>query len=216
MELRAIAPIVLPEEELARRRARYSAVAPPNLSIHLDNLPEGPTRLESEGQIRRSEALVFEEAMRTNTSRFDGIFLDCVLDPALERLRETASVPVFGITHLVSSFLGSLGLRMAAVARNESIADELADRIDAFGWSRQMEKVIVLDLSLEDIGDTELWNRTVAERVASGDLERVDAVINGCSAVEVRPAGGPHVLDPTALALRLIGVGVGLFPKGHT
>jgi Asp/Glu/hydantoin racemase len=212
VRLRAIAPIVLAEEELIRRRERYAAISPSNVSIHLDNLPEGPSRLESERQIRRSEALVFEEALKTDTSRFDGIFLDCVLDPALEQLQETVEIPVFGITNLVSNFLGSLGLRMAAVARNESIAHELAQRMDAFGWSRQMGGVIVLDLSLEDISDPDLWNRTVREHMESGGLKSVDVVINGCSAVEVQPAGGPRVIDPTTLALKLIGTGAELFP----
>ena len=32
-----------------------------------------------------------------------------------------------------------------------------------------------------------------------------DAVLNGCSAVDVRsPAAGPDVVDPTALALRVL------------
>jgi Asp/Glu/hydantoin racemase len=216
VRLRAIAPIALPDEELIRRRDRYAAISPSNVSIHLDNLHDGPLRLESEDQIRRSEALVFEEALKTDMSRFDGIFLDCVLDPALEQLQETAVIPVFGITNLVSNFLGSLGLRMAAVARNESIAHELEERIDAFGWSRQMGRVIVLDLSLDDIGDADLWNRTVREHMDSGGLESVDVVINGCSAVEVRPAEGPRVIDPTALALRLIGIGADLFHLGDT
>jgi Asp/Glu/hydantoin racemase len=207
VRIRAITPIVLPEEELLRRRVRYAAISPPNVSIHLDNLPDGPSQLESEEEIRRSEALVFEEALKTDVSRFDGILLDCVLDPALEQLKQTAPLPVFGITNLVSDLLGSLGLRMAAVARNPSIAHELAERIDAFGWSDLMDGVIVLDLSLRDIGDTDLWNRTVRQHMDSGDLEGVDVVINGCSAVEVRPDGGPRVIDPTALALRLIGIG---------
>jgi Asp/Glu/hydantoin racemase len=157
-----------------------------------------------------SETLVFEEAMKTDVGRFDGVFLDCVLDPALEQLRRMASLPVFGISHLVSNFIGSLGLEMAAVARNEPIAHELADRIDTFGWSGQMRGVIVLDLSLQDIADTALWNRTVGERFSQADLGHVDVVINGCSAVEVRASGGPQVIDPTALALRLVGLGADL------
>jgi len=210
VKIRAIAPILLPQDELLRRRDRYAAISPPNVSIHLDNLTAGPQRLESDRQIRRSENLVFDEAMRTDHEQFDAIFLDCVLDPALERLQTASPLPVFGITHLVSNYLGSLNLRMAAVARNKAIADELADRIDSFGWSSHLEKVIVLDLSLKDIGDTDLWNTTIAERVGSGELESIDVVINGCSAVEVRPVGGPTVIDPTALALALIGVGTHL------
>jgi Asp/Glu/hydantoin racemase len=213
MRLRAITPIVLPIEELVRRRERYAAISPPNVIIQLDNLTEGPSRLESEDEIRRSEVLVFEEALRSDRARFDGIFLDCVLDPALEQLRETVELPVFGITNLVSNFFGSLGLTMAAVARNEPIAHELAARIDAFGWSQQMDGVVILDLSLKDIGDTDLWNRTVRDHMGSGEFGRIDVVINGCSAVEVRPAGGPRVIDPTALALRLIGLGADFMPQ---
>lgn len=214
MRIRAITPIVVSSEELERRRSRYHQLAPPGVVVHLDNLGEGPDRLESLEQIRQSEHLVHAEALRTDPRRFDGIFLDCVLDPALEQLQREAVLPVFGITRLVSGYFGSLGLQMAAVARNQAIADELADRVDAFGWSPNFRGVLNLDLTLKDIADTELWNRTVVERVASGDLDGVDAVINGCSAVEVRPAGGPPVVDPTALALRLVGAGAALFEGG--
>lgn len=216
MHLRAITPIVVAEDELVRRRVRYDHLAPPGVTIHLDNLSHGPNRLESSSQVRTSEERVYEEALRTDPNRFDGIFLDCVLDPALERLQEESPLPVFGITRLVSTYLGSLGLRMAAVARNKAIADELADRIDAFGWSSQLEEVLILDLSLDDIGDTDRWNRIVAERVAAGDLDGVDVIINGCSAVEVHQTGGPPLLDPTALALRLVGLGADLFDGGRS
>jgi len=210
MKLRAITPIVVTDQELHRRRARYDALAPRGVTIHLDNLTEGPDRLETTGQIRDSEHLVYKEALGTDAEAFDGIFLDCVLDPALEQLQAECSIPVFGITRLVSTFLGSLDLRMAAVARNKAIAEELADRVDASGWSSHLKEVLVLDLTLEDIGDTDLWNRIVAEHVAAGDFDEVDTIINGCSAVEVHSADGPPLVDPTGLALRLIGMGAEL------
>lgn len=213
MRLRAITPIVVPDDELARRRARYDELCPPGVSLHLDNLPAGPDRLESEEQIRESEHFVYREGLRTDPELYDGIFLDCVLDPALERLQADAPIPVFGMTRIVSGYLASMGLRMSAVARNKAIADELAARVAAAGWSGLFDGVVVLDLSLADIADTSRWNRAVADAVAAGEFQ-ADAVINGCSAVEVRPAGGPPVLDPTALALRLIGAGVGMFEGG--
>ena len=213
MRLRAITPIVVPDDELDRRRVRYDELCPPGVTIHLDNLAAGPDRLESEAHIRLSEDLVFEEAMRTDSTRYDGILLDCVLDPALERLEADSPLPVFGITRLVSSYLASMNLQMAAVARNQPIADELAGRIAAAGWGDRLDGVVVLDLSLEDIADTARWNEAVATGLAMAGL-KVDAVINGCSAVEVRSTDGPAVLDPTALALRLIGAGTALFGGG--
>lgn len=215
MRLVGITPIVVSDGELRRRQARYTELTPDGVTIDLVNLGDGPTRLETSGEIRGSEDLVYEQVIRMNVGNYDGVFLDCVLDPALERLQAHLDVPVFGITNLVSSFLGSLGLQMAAVARNGSIADELDARIEVFGWADQFSGVLVLDLSLEDISDTDLWNATVSERVAAGDLDNVDVVINGCSAVEVHPTGGPTVLDPTALALRLIGLGQSVLGEGH-
>ena len=61
MRLRAITPIVVPDDELDRRRIRYDELCPPGVTIHLDNLAAGPDRLESEAHIRLSEDLVFEE-----------------------------------------------------------------------------------------------------------------------------------------------------------
>lgn len=211
MRLRGITPIVVSDDELHRRQLRYAELTPAGITLDLINLEDGPTRLESSRDIRSSEDLLYSQAIQTDVERYEGIFLDCVLDPALERLQAELDIPVFGITQLVSNFLGSLGLRMAAVARNRAIADELASRIEAFGWSDQFHGVLVLDLSLDDTTDTDRWNATVSQHVSAGDLAHVDVVINGCSAVEVRPAGGPVVLDPTALALRLIGLGQGLF-----
>jgi Asp/Glu/hydantoin racemase len=215
MRLIGITPIIVSDGELRRRQARYTELAPDGVTIELVNLKDGPTRLETPGEIRSSEDLVFEQVIRMDVGDHDGVFLDCVLDPALERLQAHLDIPVFGITNLVSAFLGSLGLQMAAVARNEPIADELDARIETFGWADRFTGVLVHDLSLEDISDTDLWNATVSERVATGDLDNVDVVINGCSAVEVHPTGGPTVLDPTALALRLIGLGQSVLGERH-
>ena len=214
MRLRAITPIVVSDDELARRQARYDELSPTGITIHLDNLSSGPDRLESEEQIRESEQLVYRDVVDTDPGRYDGVFLDCVLDPALEKLQVDCPLPVFGITRLVSGYLASMGLRMAAVTRNQAIADELAARIAADGWSDKLDAVMVLDLSLEDIADASRWNEAVGEAVSTGGL-RADAVINGCSAVEVRPTGGPPVIDPTALALRLIGAGANLFEESR-
>lgn len=215
MRLVGVTPIVVLDGELRRRQARYTELAPDGVTIDLVNLGDGPTRLETSGEIRSSEDLVYEQVIGMDVGDYDGVFLDCVLDPALERLQDHMDIPVFGITNLVSNFLGSLGLQMAAVARNRSIANELDARIDAFGWAGRFSGVLVLDLSLEDISDTDLWNTTVSEHVMAGDLDNVDVVINGCSAVEVRPTGGPTVLDPTALALRLIGVAQDVLGERH-
>jgi Asp/Glu/hydantoin racemase len=206
MRIRAITPIVVSDDELVRRQVRYAELAPAPLEVELVNIPGGPDRLESVEQIRESEQWVFDEAMRTDPERFDAILPDCVLDPALERLMSEAPVPVFGIMKLTAGYLAALGQRFAAVARTPAIADELASRIEAFGLRDHLEVIKVLHLTLEDIARTDTWNTALTGALHELAGQHVGTVINGCSAVEVRPSQGPAVIDPTALALELLAV----------
>ena len=128
MRLVGITPIVVSDGELRRRQARYTELAPDGVTIDLVNLEDGPSRLETSGEIRSSEDLVYEQVIGMDIGNYDGVFLDCVLDPALERLQAHLDIPVFGITNLVSNFLGSLGLQMAGVAAPLHQTQGLPDR----------------------------------------------------------------------------------------
>jgi Asp/Glu/hydantoin racemase len=203
MKLRAVAPLVLDPDEVRRRQQRYSALAPAPLDVAMANLSTGPRTLETEADIRWSENEVYDEAMRTAWDDYDGILLDCVLDPALERLEQDAPLPVIGITRTTAAYLGGLGHRFAGVARNAAIAEEFRARIVDFGHEDRLTSVDVLDLSFEDIADPERWNAALAPIVQRFGPGAVDSVLNGCSAVEVRDAQGPAVVEPMALALEL-------------
>ena len=203
MKLRAVAPLVLEPDEVARRQEHYAALAPAPLTIELVNLTHGPRRLETDEDVRWSEDEVYNEVLRTPWADYDGVLLDCVLDPALERLEDDAPVPVIGITRVTAGYLAGLGHRFAAVARNRAIATELRQRLLDFGHEARLAAVEILDLSFEAIARPENWHAAlepIVERLGPGSI---DSVLNGCSAVEVRPAEGPVVVEPMALALEL-------------
>ncbi len=127
MRLVGITPIVVSDGELRRRQARYTELAPEGVTIDLVNLKDGPTRLETSGEIRSSEDLVYEQVIRMDVGGYDGVFLDCVLDPAFERLQAYLGIPVFGITNLVSSFLGSLGLLPSGSHNSNILANQVPE-----------------------------------------------------------------------------------------
>lgn len=205
--VRAITPIVVSDEEVRRRQARYDELAPPGVRIVLQNLPEGPRHLDAASACRDSEGLVVRALLATDPARFDAVLADCVLDPGLEVLERQAPVPAFGMLKLSASTLAASGARFGAVARNRAIADELEERVYALGYGAAFDRVAVLDLSLEDIADTSRWDAAIT-RVAPKFEERGTRVLlNGCSAVEVVPRdGGLAVVDPTALALSILGL----------
>jgi Asp/Glu/hydantoin racemase len=223
MRIRAITPIRVSEAELARRQARYRALSPPGIEVELVNPPDRPRvpgRLDSARDIRVSEELVIEEALRTDPARHDAVLPDCVLDPGLDRLERESPVPAFGILKLSAGLLVSLGHRFAAFTRNRPIGEELRDRLEAYGFLPHFDRVEVLDLTFEAIADDEGWNEALREAGQRFSGSSTTAVVNGCSAVELRPSSGSTVavVDPTRLALASLDLaaGEGLLPSARS
>jgi Asp/Glu/hydantoin racemase len=208
MRVRSITPIRVPEDELERRRERYARLAPPGVDVHLDNLVDGPAtprQLETDDDVARSSDLVLAMALETDPAEYDLVLPDCVLDPAVARVREEP-VPIVGILQLVATNLAMLGRSFTAVTRNRAIADELADRIEAYGLAGRFHGVDVLDLDFEAIQDDRRWHAALAPSRMAALHRGAQAVINGCSAVDVDDdAPGAPAVDPTGLALRLLG-----------
>lgn len=209
MRIKAITPIRVSESELSRRQVRYEALSPPGIEIELFNLPDRPgvpSRLDSVPDIRASEELVIEEALKTDPACHDAVLPDCVLDPGLDRLEHECPVPASGILKLSAGFLAALGHRFAAFTRNRPIGEELRYRLESYGLLSHFDRVEVLDLAFEDISNDEGWNEALRKAGKQFAGSRTAAVINGCSAVELLPGSGNAVVvvDPTKLALSLL------------
>lgn len=218
MRLAAITPIRVSENELRRRQRRYDRLAPPQLTISLRNLEgaDAPRSLEDAADIARSEKLMAQAVTTLDQADYDGVFPDCVLDPAVERLAGAGDLPVFGILRLTAGFLAGVGSRFGAVTRNPAIGVELAERLKAYGLDRDFVGLSVLDLGFDAIADDMQWNAALAVAVADLGVGGATAVINGCSAVDVGVAPPPVVVDPTALALRLLAAGAAAISPART
>lgn len=206
MRLAAITPIRVPPEELARRQRRYDLLAPPPLRVRLHNLPDGPSALETAGDIRRSAELVARAIEDLDPATYDAVLPDCVLDPAV------TGPPVYGILRLTAGFLAGCGLPFGAVTRNAAIGAELADRLRAYGMDGGYVGGAVLGLDVAAVADHPRWNAALGEAVARLGAEGAAVVLNGCSAVDVTVDLGTPVIDPTALALRLLATGADALP----
>jgi len=205
VRIHAVTPIHVDADELARRQARYDALCPPGVRLELHDIgPDAPSALDTADEVRESERLVVE-ALRAAPPGYDVLLPDCVLDPGVSLLQ--GELPVVGILRLSMGWQVLTGRRAGAVARNKAIADELADKVVEYGWSGQFTGVRVLDLDVDAIADAQRWNDAVGGALATLEADGAAAVINGCSAVEVPDRPGLPVVDPTALALRVLAAG---------
>ena len=204
MRLLAWTPIAVGPEELSRRQARYDRLAPPQVQVVLRDLgaesPSAPRALETEADVRASEEAVLDAYRTSDSSGFDAFLPDCVLDPCADS--PGLIRPILGLSRITSSFLGGQGATVGALARNQAIADELDRRLASYGVSR--EPTVVMHLGVDDITDDEIWRQAVT---AYAWKLKCDFALNACSAVELgEPVAATVVVDPTALALRLLGI----------
>ncbi|MCP2255427.1 Asp/Glu/hydantoin racemase [Prauserella aidingensis] len=211
----AVTPIHLPDEEIQRRQDRYDRLAPPGLEIVVRDVgPDAPSALDTDAAVRTSERAVtaaLDTASADRAPGWDLAFPDCVLDPAVPdgvtSGGAAAGPPVHGLLKLSAGFLAARGERFGAVVRNEAIGAELTRRLAAYGLVAYSAGVEVLDLPFDAIADTAAWNAALGEAVTRLAERGATAVLNGCSAVDVEPADlAARIVDPTALALRLLTV----------
>lgn len=202
MHLLAYTPIHVGADELRRRQERYDHLAPTGVTVELRDIgADAPRALDTESDVRRSETVLTEAFRRVDPTGVDGFLPDCVLDPCAEVASKFAR-PLYGLSKLTASHHLSLGRRVGALARNRAIADELDRRLSYYGF--ETEATHVMDLGVHDIADSQAWGRAVTEHAHLLDCS---VAINACSAVELLdPPASPMVVDPTATALRLLGV----------
>ncbi|MRK02349.1 hydantoin racemase [Aeromicrobium sp. S22] len=204
MRILAYTPIAVGEQELARRQARYAEHSPAGVEVELRDIgPDSgaPSALDTPEDVAASERAVLRAFTEADPSGFDAFLPDCVLDPGIDDQEDLAR-PLLGIGRLTGSFLASQGTPLYSVARNEAIAAELDRRFASYGVAAPATRV--LDLGFDVIADDRVWNETVSRSVA--DLDE-GFVFNACSAVDVAVSGaGPVLVDPTATALRLLGL----------
>jgi len=215
LRVKAIAPLYLAPEEVVRRQLRYGRLGAGHAQVTLFNLDEdAPCQLNTPEDIAESEKAVWEEIARTDARQFDVILPDCVLDPGVGEVGESP-VPLVGILRLAAGHLASLGESFAAVTRNQAIGDELRRKIVGYGLGAYLTSVELLDVDFCFVSDHSGWAAAmepVCETIARNGVTRL---LNGCSAVEIpdRNLGGVVVVDPTELAIQLLGTAqnAGLF-----
>lgn len=204
MRIYSVTPIHVSDEELARRQARYDELLPDGLTLDLHDIgPDAPTALDTDADVRASEEAVIA-ALRAAPESYDVLLPDCVLDPGVAALSD--ELPIVGLLQLSLGWQAIRGRRVGAVVRNRAIADEFAARARVYGFADHLADVEVLDLGVDAIADHDQWDTALDAALAHIGAD-TRWVINGCSAVPVDDRRAVEVIDPTALALRLLAAG---------
>lgn len=208
--VKIISPIKIDEADLRRRRMRYGEYAGPDTQIEVFNLADGPTTLDTRGDMLFCEHAVFKEGLDTKPEDFDAILIDCVFDPALDALREECPVPAFGPMRITLPLVMQVAKRFSYVARAERQTQWLVELANRYDYGEWLVSARALGITYQ-----ESRNPTTFDNAMSHQLEQVinhdgaEAIVMGSTTMAIsdrvaEAASGVPLFLPGMVALRVM------------
>lgn len=206
--IKIISPIKIDEADLRRRRMRYGECAGPDTQIEVFNLADGPTTLDTRGDMLFCEHAVFQAGIGTNPDEFDAILIDCVFDPAVSALREECRVPAFGPMRITLPLVMQVAKCFSYVARAERQTLWLSELAHEYGYGEWLASARALGITYE-----ESRNPTTFDDAMTRQLELVinqdgaQAIVMGSTTMAISErvataAQGVPLFLPGMVALR--------------
>jgi len=163
----------------------FQAKASPGFEVECESLAEGPASVESPSDEVVAAAAVAKRVRQVTDREFDGIVINCFLDPGLDAARDLTRVPVVGA--------GESAIRIAlTVGQRFSIIDVGPMKYVSWSPTRQVRAMGVADrfASIRGIGVPvlELSKRpdlTIKKIVREAKLaviqDAADVIVLGCT-----------------------------------
>ena len=205
--VKIISPIKVDEADLRRRQIRYAEHAAIDTRVQVFNLEEGPTSLDTPGDLLFCEHAVFLEGLNTDPDEFDAILIDCVFDPALEPLREQAPIATFGPMLTTLPMVAIVADRFAYIARAERQTEWLAEIAEVYGYGDQLVSSRALGISYQESRKPKIFDDTMSRQIEGAITDGAGAVVMGSTTMALsdkvkNSAGTMPLFLPGMVALR--------------
>jgi allantoin racemase len=164
-KVKIISPLEATEDDLLRRQYRYGEQASSDTHLVVENLPGGPTALNTAGDVLTSAAAIFQQGKSTTQDDFDAILIDCVFDPAVDELREATGLPTFGPTRVTLPLVSLVSPNFSIIARSARQCELLSETVIAYGFGQQICSLRALDISYVEAKQAEIFNQVMSERL---------------------------------------------------
>ena len=110
--------------------------------------------------------------LRTAVDRgFDAFLIDSIIDPGLEEGRKIADIPVLGLCESALRYATMIGAKYSLIATDERLLTRLAERVAAYGFSRNLVSIRHMPLERGRHIDRGFDDLEVRERVLSAFRE---------------------------------------------
>lgn len=186
----------------------FKSIASPITEIEVRSLGRGPPSVETLKDYEIVKPLVRELALKLHRD-YDGIIVNCFLDPAVDELKNILDRPVVGPGESSLVFGGVLGKKLGIVSIRSEALELIKQRCISLGYGGRVVSVRGIRVHVVDLRDS--WDKVKLELVEESKnavREGAEVIILGCTglagiAKTISEEIGKTVIDPAAAALKI-------------
>lgn len=199
----------------------YRSFASLDTEVDVVSLDKGPESIET----REAEAKVIPHVINKALElheRYDGIIVNCCLDPGVGLIRSLIKTPTIGPCQASLAIASTVGKKIGIVTVSKTAPPLFDELVAEYGMENKVVGIRGIKLSVPEINNdriytTELLKKEVAEVVGDG----ANAVVLGCTglagfAKELQGLAGVPIIDPVGAAIKVLEdiIELDLFPAG--
>ncbi|NJD98496.1 hydantoin racemase [Thermococcus sp. LS1] len=208
MRLLVINPVGTEEWNESDKRI-YEMFASEGTHIEVVSLERGPRSIENRAAETEVLPLIVRKAVELH-EEYDGIIVNCCLDPAVDVIRSLIPTPTVGPCQASLAIASVLGRKTGIVTVSKTAIPLFEELILKYRMEKRVTSIRGIDISVPEISIDE--NRTIRllrEEIALAISDGVDVIVLGCTglagfAEKVQPFFDVPIIDPVASAVKIV------------
>ena len=190
-------------------RELFSKYASPEAEIYIASLERGPASLVTRKDYADALPLVVEKALRL-CKDYDGLLVNCFLDPGVDVLKSLLEIPVVGPCEASLAVASLLGWKLGVVTVEGEGLSLIEERIRLLGFGNRLASLRYIDVPVLEL-DADL-GRTKGALLRESKIaveEGAEVVVLGCTGLAglaewLSGELGVPVVDPALAALKML------------
>lgn len=184
--------------------------------IEVINIKKGPKTIESfyDESFALPEILMIAREIK---NQYDGIMINCFLDPGLKSAREVCDIPVVGPGESAIILASMLGHNFSIISVKKNMIPLLEIKVASLGLLKKLSSVECIDISVSELEN----NSSQTEEAIIGVIDRaikknnIEVAILGCTGMlslysKVAKRVSIPVVEPAATALKMLEIFIDL------
>lgn len=181
MRIKFIVPVITNESfsEIGKSMKRFVS---PGTEIEIEAIEYGTTSIESIYDETVNSIGVLRLAEKAQAEGFDGVFIECMGDPALDATREKLDIPVVGPGRVAMLYAADLASAFSVIAVLENMKAPFQHMAHELGLQDKLVSVRSIDTPVLDLmSEEEGLEAVVRESIKAIEEDGAHAIIPGCT-----------------------------------